>query len=77
MLVSRALFTYPIGYPVKESPTGTPNTAPVERDALFPKPSSQYLLKFAVNGIPPAPVSSTGPYRENHALLQNLLQPIS
>jgi len=33
-------------------PPGSPNTAPMERDALFPEPLYNYLSQFPVNGPP-------------------------
>jgi hypothetical protein len=47
------------------TPPGSPNRAPVRRDAPFPDPSFQYLSQFRVNGPPPQ-VPHWDPYREIH-----------
>ena len=46
-------------------PPGSPNRAPVKRDAPFLKPSFHYLSQFPVNGPPPQ-VPQRDPYRERH-----------
>jgi hypothetical protein len=45
--------------------SGSPNRAPIERDAPFLEPSFHYLSQFPVNG-PPLQIPQQDPYRERH-----------
>ena len=76
MLASRAFF-HNLQCPQQKSPPppGSPNRAPIERDALFPEPSFYYFPQFPVNG-PPLPRFPNGAPMERDVRLQNLLQPI-
>jgi len=47
------------------TPPGSPNRAPVKRDAPFPEPSFHCLSQFPVHG-PPHQVPQRDPYRERH-----------
>ena len=48
-------------YPSESPERSSPNRAPTERDASFPKPSN-YLLKYSVNGLHRFP---SGPLRQS------------
>jgi hypothetical protein len=78
MLITRAFLYITFRVPVKEPPTpGSPHRAPIERDALFPEPSFNYLsfpgewtplhLHFSLR-VPgkllPLHVPQQGPYGE-------------
>jgi len=55
MPVFRAFLHISFRVPSKGAPLppGSPNRAPIEGDALFPEPSSNYFSKFLVNTPPP------------------------
>jgi hypothetical protein len=71
--VSRAFLYITFRVPSKGAPPpGSPNRAPTERDAPFPKPSFNYLSKFTVNGLPP-PRFPNGAPTERDTCFQSLL----
>ena len=64
------------GFPAGPSfmPPGSPNRAPVKRDAPFPEPSFHCLSQFPVHG-PPSPGSPTGPLQRETPVFRTFYIP--